>query len=333
MKKLLALLLFLTPLLLLAQNELEDLVREGVALHDEGKFDEAVAKYKEALKIDKKSSLVNYELGFTYFNQKEYEKALKPLNRVVKNNDKYLKEAYVSLGSCLDLLGKPIEAIKVYEKAIKQFSGNYLLHYNLALTQFNNNDQDGAEKNIIEALTANPSHPTSNYLLGIINANKNKRVKSLLALHFFLLLEPNSNRSPDALAMIKNLMTGGVSKKDEKNIQINLGDLGAEDDFSAANLMLSLLTAGNMTDENVGKTSQQLFYENTESFFGVIGKNEEGKTEIWYDLYVNFFANLMDSGNMEAYCYYISQSNGAEEKKWMEDNEEKMGQFFKWANE
>ena len=333
MKNLFILLFLSIPFLHFGQTELETLMSEGVALHDAGEYDEAIAKYTEALKIDKKSSLVNYELGYTFFAKKEYKKALKPLDRVIKNKDKYLKEAYVVKGSCLDLLGKPTEAIKVYENAIAEFPENYLLHYNLALTQFNNKDAQGAEENLIAALTLNSGHPTSNYLLGIININKDERVKALMAIHFFLLLEPNSNRSVDAINMIKGLMREGVSRQDDKNVTINLNEFTLEKEFSAANTMLSLMAAANLTEENEEKSSQELFFENTESFISVLGKNEEGKTGIWYDLYVDFFADLLDSGNTEAYCYYITQSNGAIEKQWMEDNKEKMDKFFQWANE
>lgn len=333
MKKIIAILLFLTPLFLFSQSDLESLVKAGISLHDEGKYAEAVEKYNKALKIDKKSSLVNYELGLTYFTQKEYKKAIKSLDRVIKNNDKYLKEAFMTKGSCLDLLGKPKEAVQLYETAIKQFPESHLLYYNLALTQFNNKDQNGAEENIIAAITANPAHPTSNYLLGIINANKNKRIKSLLAIHFFLLLEPNSNRSPGALKMIKELMNQGVTKKDEKNIEVTLNELTLKDEFSSANTMLSLMAAGNLGEVNEGKTSQELFYENTKGLFSVIGDNKEGKKGIWWEVYVKFFADLLESGNLEAYCYYISQSNGEVEQQWIEENKEKMDKFYKWASE
>lgn len=333
MKKIILFAFLLIPFSFFAQSEITDIVKEGVALHEAGKYDEAIATYEKALAIDKKSSVVHYEIGYAYYAKKEYKKAIKHMDKVIKNGGEFLKHAYSVKGSAYDVMGKPKDAIKVYEAAIKEFPDDYLLNYNLALTQYNMGKKEEAELNLIDAISLNPTHGTSNYLLGIIKLDQGRRIESLLALHFFLLIEPGSDRSKDALVMLKQLMGEGVEQKDDKNIEVTIGDIGLGDEFSSANMMLSLMAASKFTDENKDKTEQELFYENTNAVFTMLTELKEDKKGIWWDLYVNFFSSLIESGNLEAYCYFICQTNSEVEVKWMEENEEKMNKLFDWLKE
>ncbi len=317
---------------LFAQSKLTDLVEEGVKLHDEGKYEEAIEKYSEALKIDKKSSLVNYEMGYSYYALKEYDKAIKYLNKVIKKNTTHVKDAYIVKGSALDYDKKAKEAIKVYEEAIEKFPDEYLLYFNLALTQYQNGYKEYVEDNLIQAIALNPSHPTSNFLLGLVKADEGRRVESLLALYFFLLLEPNSSRSEGALTQIDRLMNQGVSQKNDQNIEIQIDAGSLNDDFSSTNLIMSLMAARNSSDENKDKSEEQLFYENTETILSTLVEKREGKEEIWWTLYVDFYASVIEAGHLEALCYYITQAKGAPVQQWIEENEDKMNAFVEWMN-
>ncbi len=330
MKRIIILLILLIPITFFAQSEIKQLVKEGIELHDAKKYDEAIEVYERALKLDKKSSLVHYEIGFSYFAKGDHKKAVKHMDKVIKNEDKHLKDAYVTKGSALDIMGKSKEAVKVYKKAVQEFPDNYLLQYNLALTLYNMGEKAEAEMNLIDAISLNPSHGTSNYLLAIIKKEQNRRVESLLGLHFFLLIEPNTTRSESALAMLMELMGEGVEKKDDKNISISLGDMDVNDDFSSANLMLSMLAASKLSEENEGKSEQTLFYESTEGIFKVLDEMKKDKKGIWWDLYVTFYGSLVESGHLEAYCYFITQTKSEVETKWIKENEEKMGAFYDW---
>ena len=330
MKRIILLAILLIPMTFFAQSDIETIVKEGIALHDAGKYEEAITVYEKALKVDKKSSLVHYEIGFSYFAKGDYKKAIKHMDKVIKKGDKHLKGAYMTKGSSLDVMGKPKDAIKIYKEAIREFPDDYLLHYNLALTQYNLGEKGEAETNLIDGISLNPMHGTSNYLLAIIKSEQGKKVEALLGLHFFLLIEPDSDRSKSALAILKELMGEGVEQKDDNNVEITLSDLDDDNDFAATNLILSLVAASKHLDENKDKSSQELFNENTESIFTILKELKEDKKGIWWDLYVNFYASLIDSGNMEAYCYFVTQTNSELEVKWIEEHEEQMNKFYDW---
>jgi len=142
----------LTLCLLLASNifgqneKLKELVSQGIEFHDQGRYCEAIAKYKAAIKIDKKSTLANYELSYTYFVTKQYDEAIKYSTIAIKQNSNNQHESYVFLGSCLDLTGKSSKAIKTYEEGLSKFPNSNLLNYNLALTCYNQKEYEKAEK-------------------------------------------------------------------------------------------------------------------------------------------------------------------------------------------
>ena len=68
MKTLVSILLIcFTSFLIEAQSKIDAYVESGIELHNQGHYKEAIAMYKRALEIEPKSSLVNYEISFSYF--------------------------------------------------------------------------------------------------------------------------------------------------------------------------------------------------------------------------------------------------------------------------
>jgi Tfp pilus assembly protein PilF len=328
----LTLVLFLTANLLGQDDKIKEIVTQGTELHDQGKYDEAIAKYKAALEIDKNSTLANYELSYTYMVTEQYENAVKYSKIVIEQNTNNQHEAYVVLGSSLDMLGKPDKAIKAYEEGLIKFPSSNLLNYNLALTTYNQKDYEKAEKAAINAISAKPIHGSSHIILAAIMKAKGQRVKSLLPLYYFLMLEPNSKRSEINYNSLVDQLGQGVKKESEKNINVNVPISSSTDsDFGAAEMMISLLAASRYTEENKGKSDMDLFIETNKGFFSILGELKKENTGFWWDLYVTKFYDLVKSDNYEAYSYYISQSTNSEKvNKWIAENTDKMQQFKAW---
>lgn len=316
----------------MAQSTVNDFVREGVRYHDSGNFDKAISSYEKALKIEPNSTLVNYEISMTYFAKGDYAKAIKHADVVLKQNKEYKLEAYVNKGSSLDQLGKTKEAIKLFDKAIKEMDGHYLLYYNLALTYYKLGEFDKAEKNCINAIGNKSSHASSHLMLASINEELGNKVPALLASHFFLLLEPNSSRSATAYAILQKNFMGNVTKDPNKPNTINI-NLAANNDseFAAVELMIAMLEASKSLEENQDKTEDEFFVKNTESFFKVLGELKDDKNkEIWWTFYATFDYKLAQSEYLETYCKYITQCKNENSRKWVNDNEEKINLFFDW---
>ncbi|PKP44595.1 MAG: hypothetical protein CVT96_00980 [Bacteroidetes bacterium HGW-Bacteroidetes-13] len=316
------------------EENLKELISQGIENHDQGKYEEAIAKYKAALEIDKKSTLANYELSYTYFVTKQYEEAIKYSKIVIKQNTDNQHESYVILGSCYDLIGKPSKAIEMYEEGLSKFPNSNLLNYNLALTCYNQKEYAKAEKAAINAIVSKPTHGSSHIILSAIMREKGERVKSILPQYYFLMLEPNSKRSLINYNSLKNQLGLGVEKKDNKNINVSIPfSSSTSSEFGAAEMMISLLAASKYTEKNRDKNDQEFFVETNKGIFSILGELQKDNKGFWWDLYVTKFYDLVQTDNYEAFSYYISQSiNNELVKDWIVNNSDKMQKLEDWLN-
>jgi len=313
-----------------AQNSIQEFIDEGIELHDKGEFEAAVKQYKKALKISPDDPLANYEIGSTYYAMGETNKAVKHADAVINAKAEFMEPAYILKGSALDSEKNTKEAIKTYKKGIKSFPNSHLLHFNLALTYYNTGDNANTEKSVINAIESNPRHASSHVLLAYLMADQGKRTKILLAAYHFLLLEPNSSRSKPVYDLIIQQMNKGVSDDGNNTINISIPADGG-DEFQAVELMLSLLAASKNLEENEGKSELEMFAENTDSFFTVLGELSDGEKGFWWDYYVDFYYQMHNEGHVEALCYYIGiANNDPEVMKWLKNNESQIEAFGKW---
>jgi tetratricopeptide (TPR) repeat protein len=333
---------FITSLLLLvsvslfAQTKLDSLVQVGVKYHDQGNYADAIAIYKKALEIDPKSTLVNYEMSMTYMYAKEYENSIKHSDLVISQNSGHLLHAYLTKGSCLDYLGKTDESIRLFEEAIDKVGKHHLLYYNLGYDYYRLKNYEKAQEALIAGIQVNPNHPSSHLVLAYMMSDLNQKVQSLLSLHYFLLLEPGSERSKTAYALLQKQFGGNVEKDKNKPNQITIfyDPKQSESEFGPAALMISMLAASKSLKENKRKTEEELFVENTTSFFKVLGElKKDTHSGLWWNFYVPLFYKLAQSKHMEAYCNYISQSSNTKAAEWVKANEGKLTNFAQWLNE
>ena len=56
-------------------NQFKDIVNQGIASHNNSEFNKAFEKYEEALAIDPKSPLANYQIATLYLELDEPGKA------------------------------------------------------------------------------------------------------------------------------------------------------------------------------------------------------------------------------------------------------------------
>lgn len=328
--------LLLLSTFLYSQISVDSLVEVGIQYHDNGEFVQAIETYKTALEIEPNSPLVNYEIALTYMYSGDYQNAIKHSDKVIKRNDKYLLQAYLVKGSCLDYLGKTKESIKLFKKGIKKFGDDHLLYYNLGYNYYNIKEFDKAEEAFIKAINTKANHASSHLFLGYLMYEKKQRVQSLLSLHFFLLLEPNSERSQNAYNLLQSQLSGGVERNQEEpgKIDIFLSPDQLKSEFGIIDMMITILEASKSLEENEGKSDDQMFIENTTSFFKILGEHKtKENTGFWWDFYVPFFYLIAESEHIDTYCYYISQSTKETAADWLKENEKRVTDFAKWLSE
>src|ERR1700754_4203685 len=87
-KTILTLILVLAAFCAKAQdNSAGDLVKQGVELHNQGKYAEAIEKYKEVLKADPGNTQANYQMGFSLFTSGKGMDGVPFVEKAIKNSN------------------------------------------------------------------------------------------------------------------------------------------------------------------------------------------------------------------------------------------------------
>lgn len=295
-------------------------------MHDKGDYEGAIEFFKKALQSDKNSIQANYELASSYLALKDYANTLKYADKVIARNRDFVDQAYILRGSALDLSGKPLEAINTYKLALKKYSKNHSLYYNLALTYYNVKQYKDAEEALQKALKIDQLHASSHLLLGLCMSRQGERIKSILALYNFLLFEPKSKRSASALQTLEDQWKNTAKQKTTtKSLPVI-----KEDEFNTATAMLNVLQEANNNESNKNKSAITLFVENTNTIFTILGEEKKGKKGFWWNFYVDYFYTLANNHHTEALCYYITQSKDDTYDVWLRDNLSKMEALSEW---
>lgn len=281
-----------------AQNDkMDELLKKGRGENQKGNFNEAIAIFKQALKMDNDHAIANYELANSYYSNKEYDKALKFSQKVIDKNKKYLLAAYLLTGSCLTDMGNLTEANKVFERAAQKYTHHYLIQYNLGINHYNLKNYGKALKHAQKSVFIKPMHASSHLLLAALNEIKGNRIKAAMSYYFFLLLEPSSPRSVKAMVELKGLLKVIMSNERGAN--------PSDDPFLMTKYRISQVDL----NRKKGESEMDAFVSKTKYLFKVIGSVHKKipYPSVWGSIYAPLFYRLGRSRHTKAYCYFIHQ--------------------------
>ena len=123
--------LLLLPAVLWAQPGRKQ-VLQGNKLYEQGKYDEALVQYQDALIDDPGNLVAEFNVGNAQYKKKKYDEALKAYKKATALEDPLLRsQAYYNLGNTLYRLGKLPEAILAYKKALELNPNDEDAKYNL----------------------------------------------------------------------------------------------------------------------------------------------------------------------------------------------------------
>ena len=145
----------------------------GVALQEQGKYDEAIKVYHKSISLKPDYAVAYNNMGVVLQDQGKFEEAIDAYNKAISLNPNY-GDAYNNLGVTLKDQGKLEEAIDAYNKAIS-IKPDYAEAYNnlgVAL------QDQGKLENAIEALeksvSLKPNHAEAHENLSYVRLNIGK---------------------------------------------------------------------------------------------------------------------------------------------------------------
>ena len=166
------------------------LTSDALVLYGQGKYDEAIKAYGEAIKLDPNYKEAFYNKGLALAALDKRNEAIQAYNEAIKLDPNY-KEAFFNRGLALAALNKRDEAIQAYDEAIK-LDPNYkeaFFNRGLAFAALNNYDE--AIKAYDEAIKLDPNYKEAFYNKGLALAALHKRNEAIQAYNEAIKLDPN----------------------------------------------------------------------------------------------------------------------------------------------
>ncbi|MCH8006896.1 MAG: tetratricopeptide repeat protein [Planctomycetes bacterium] len=173
----------------------------GVALADEGRFDEAVHSFRQALQIDPTVAKVHNNLGFALRSQGRLEESFRQYQEAVRLVPRFAK-AHNNLGEVLHTRGLFEEAIAHYLEAIRLDSSFAGAHYNLGVAYRSREQLDKAVDQYRRALAITPDAPEVHGNLGEVFARLGRHDEAIESLQNAIRLDGESAAAHYNLAMV-----------------------------------------------------------------------------------------------------------------------------------
>jgi tetratricopeptide (TPR) repeat protein len=198
---------------------------KGVALGKLGKNEEALKAFEKAIEINPTDPEAWYNKGVTLSKLGKDEEALKAFEKAIEINPNYDK-AWYNKGVALGKLGKDEEALKAYEKAI-EINPNYDKAWNNkgnALSNLGKNEE--ALKAFEKAIEINPNYDKAWNNKGNALSNLGKNEEALKAYEKAIEINPNYDKAwyNKGVALGKLGKNEEALKAFEKAIEINPTD-------------------------------------------------------------------------------------------------------------
>jgi tetratricopeptide (TPR) repeat protein len=177
-------------------NKGRSLINLGLALAREGKLDEAIFYYTEALQMDPDNAPAHNNLGVALARKGKFDDAIFHYSEALRIRPRY-PEARINLGNALAGQDKLDEAIAQYSKAL----GYEEAHYNLGLALARQGNLGQAIIHYSKALQMSPDYAEAHYHLGLALARQGKLDQAIVHYSKALQMRPDYAKAHNSLGL------------------------------------------------------------------------------------------------------------------------------------
>lgn len=176
---------------------------QGVALSNEGKIDEAIAKFNEVIAAAPKCASCYSNIGSLQLKAEKYDESEKAYKQALEI-DPNLNAAYTGLMNVYNAQRKFDLAEQMATEAAKRAGGaeggggNADALYNQGVVQWNANKFPEAQAAFEGAVKADPNHAEAHFMLGKVYINLGKLAESAQEFETYLKLAPSGPNAKEA---------------------------------------------------------------------------------------------------------------------------------------
>lgn len=335
MKRTTVLFALLLSLPLAAAEDVRPVIAEGVALYDQGKYDEAIAKYKQALALDPANETAVYELGLTYAAKNDIVSCISLFEPRAGKEGRLQTQILAILGNCYDIGGDAKKAIAAYRRGLRIDDSDPQLLYNLGVTLIAQGQLDEARTLLKKELTLRPDHPSGRYALANTFAMQSFRSAAVLEYLRFLALEPSGERAKDAATRMLGILTQGLEIQEKGNMKITIDpDARKEEgDYGTFEMSMAITGAARELPENAAASEFEKKRQHLSLTLSILAEGPPAGRDYTAKQNVPFFVSLAENNMLDAFSGLAISSLGIDgTEKWMKENEASLsalGEFLR----
>jgi|TARA_B110000037_G_scaffold161297_1_gene182190 antitoxin component YwqK of YwqJK toxin-antitoxin module len=311
-------------------TEIEKLATES---SNEGSYEKTLKLLNKISKNDSTYFAVLSSKSYYLFQLKKYNDVIKVANEGINISHNGSKVYfYINKGVALTNLKKYDEAIETYNLGIKTYPKNYLLWFNkgfLFETQGKLNEAISAYK---KCITLNPLFRKPHLQMGNIFYKQERTTQALMCFNIYMLLEPDGSGAFTTLKSLNNIATAKNSNK--RNLDLEL--LDADDSYEDIDLVLDSKMAVGKNYKIENKINIALTKQNHAMIEQL--KSFDGNGGFWNTKYVALHKWIGENNYFDDFTHTLSYSiENPIFKKIIQSNTKKITAFLeafkiKWSS-
>jgi Flp pilus assembly protein TadD len=168
---------------------------------DQQRYDEAIAAYRQAVRLEPQNALAHYGLGVAYSRKGENEQAIAAYREAIRLQPEHA-DAHYGLGVASGHLSQNEQAVTAYREAIRLNPGLADAHYNLGMIYARLRLEEQAIAAFREAIRLQPTDALAHYGLGVIYAKRGQNDQAMEVYREAIRLNPNHAEAYTGLGVI-----------------------------------------------------------------------------------------------------------------------------------
>lgn len=170
--------------------------KQAIKLEDDGKYDDARKLLNKAIKLDADDYNYPYEIGYSYFLEKDYKKAVGEFKKVVKMKSA-TDQCFQMLGNVYDAMRDSINCFKSYEEGLKLFPNSGRLYLEEGNVFWGKKEYGKALPYYEHGIEVDPKFPSNYYRASRIWCGSTEEVWGMIYGEIFMNLERSSKRTAE----------------------------------------------------------------------------------------------------------------------------------------
>ncbi|HNW68961.1 MAG TPA: hypothetical protein PKI01_01065 [Bacteroidales bacterium] len=318
-----------------SQTQAIEYAKQGMNLFDEGKYADAIEKYKKGMLLEPTNSLFSYEIALSYFMLKDYPLSISTLDSVMKRPD-VNDQFYQLLGDDYDMAGQPDSAIKILTSGMTKFPKAANLSMEAGVVEFSRKNYDAAHNYWISGINMNLAFAENYYHLANFYSDSSNRATSMLYAEIYLNLQSNKAQAAEVNKLICKLYNQSIMMMADSTVKLHVSDRNT-DQFSKADSAANFCEAVNKTYYiSATKLKGKKLKPGIEAVITV----RETFIKTWFEQKYNlkfpfslfdYEKQLLDAGHFGSYSQWVMMKcNMADFQIWYKEHSQQYADFVAW---